>query len=472
MADPQAPSVADTSEANVLASIRRRLLRGSSWVLLARVIGIPLGILTNGFLARLLTKTEFGAYLTSFTLVIVGSLIAQLGLDRAVVRLVSQSLATERAGRARLTIRRTMRIGAPAAIAAGAVLMLLGPSFARNVLDSDLVAAGIPLTAGWLVAYSIQSLIVESFRGLQDFRRATVYDTILVDIAMATTFGAMWVLGTRDVGLLTVLSIVGGITAIMTVVAGLSLRLRVKTIDGEGTLERGEILQIAWPSMLTNVASYFLSTGIDVLILGAFRSQAQVAVYGAATRLVILVATPLWILRGVLPPMISELHAQGRTKDLERTLRAGATLAGFPSLIVLVIFLLFGGPVMGIAFGHGYESGATVLGILAVGRMIAVWSGASGVTLLMTGHQKPMMYITLCTGVAAVAGEILVAPHFGAVGVASVTVAAAIVQNFLQLAMVRRHVHVWSQMQFSPRALRRFFARTKPHAPEGPPEGR
>lgn len=470
MTDARAPSISDAgSEANVLASIRSRLLRGSSWVLLARAIGMPLGILTNGFLSRLLTKTEFGAYLTSFTLVIVGSLIAQLGLDRAVVRLVSQSLAMGQAGRARQAIRRTMRLGAPAAIAAGGVLMLLGPPFARDVLRSELIASGIPLTAGWLIAYSIQSLIVEAFRGLQDFRRATIYDTILVDIALATTLGAIWALETRDIGFLTVLAVAGGITALMTIVAASSLRVRVKKIDGDGTLERREILQIAWPSLLTNVASYFLSTGIDVLILGAFRPQAQVAVYGAATRLVILVATPLWILRGVLPPMISELHAQGRMKDLERTLRAGATLAGFPSLLVLLIFLLFGGPVMGVAFGDGYESGATVLGILAIGRMVAVWSGASGVTLLMTGHQKLMMSITLCTGVAAVTGGILVAPRFGAVGIASVTVAVAVVQNFLQLTMVRRHVHVWSHMQFSPRALRRFFARMKPQAPEASP---
>ena len=458
----ETPSV----EANVLASVRRRLLRGSGWILLARVIGIPLGILINGLLARMLTKTEFGAYLTTFTLVIVGSLIAQLGLDRAVVRVVSQSLAIGQAGRARQTIRRTIWIGAAAAIATGAVFMLLGPYFARDVLHSDVVAAGIPLTAGWLVAYSIQSLVVETFRGLQDFQRATIYDTVLIDIAMATTFGAMWVFGTRGVGFLTVLAIVGGITALVTIFAGLLLRARARAIDGEGRLERGEILAIAWPSLLTNVASYFLSTGIDVLILGAFRPQSQVAVYGAATRLVILVATPLWILRGVLPPMISELHARGRTKELERTLRAGATLAGLPSFLVLVIFLFFGGPVMGIAFGHGYESGASVLALLAIGRMIAVWSGASGVTLLMTGHQKAMMTITLCTGAASVAGGVIVAPHFGGVGIASVTMTAAIIQNFLQLALVRRYLHVWSQMETSPRELRRFFARTKPQASE------
>ena len=460
MAEPVPSSPA--LEANVLASVRRRLIRGSGWIMLARVIGIPLGIVINGFLARLLTKTEFGAYLTCFTFVIVGSLIAQLGLDRAVVRLVSQSLAIDLSGRARQTIRRTMWIGVASSLAAGAVLVVVGPSFARRVLDSEAVATGIPLTAGWLVAYSLQSLVVESFRGLQDFRRATLYDTVLVDVALAATVCAMWVFGTREVGLVTVLVIVGGITALVTIIAGSLLLLRVQTVEGDGRLERGEILAIAWPSLLTNIASYFLSTGIDVLILGAFRPQSQVAVYGAATRLVILVATPLWILRGVLPPMISELHAKGRTRELERTLRAGATLAGLPSFLVLVVFLLFGGPVMGLAFGGGYESGATVLTFLAIGRMVAVWSGASGVTLLMTGHQRAMMTITLCTGAATVGVEVLVAPHFGPTGVALTTMTGAVIQNLLQLAMVRHYLHVWSQMEFSPDALRRFFARARP----------
>jgi hypothetical protein len=80
-----------------------------------------------------------------------------------------------------------------------------------------------------------------------------------------------------------------------------------------------------------------------------------------------------------------------------------------------------------------------------------------------------MMTVTLCTGTFAVAGEILVAPHLGAVGVAWVTVIAAIMQNALQLALVKHYVHVWSQMQFSPRALRRFFVRRKPQPTDGSP---
>ena len=55
---PEATAEIPSVEANVLASVRRRLLRGSGWILLARVIGIPLGILINGLLARMLTRSK------------------------------------------------------------------------------------------------------------------------------------------------------------------------------------------------------------------------------------------------------------------------------------------------------------------------------------------------------------------------------------------------------------------------------
>jgi O-antigen/teichoic acid export membrane protein len=452
-------SVTTAAGVPILGSVRSRLLRGSGWVLLARIVGIPLGLLVNGFIARMLTRTQFGAYVTCFTLVIIGSLIAQLGMDRAVVRLVAEAIGLNQPGRARQTITRVMRVGVGSALGAGILLLVVGPWIATDILGSNVVAGAIALTSGWLVTFAIQSLLVETYRGLQDFRRANVYDTILVDIASATVFGLMYALGVRHTDLRVVLMITVGITLLVTLLAIMPLRSRVRALGTEGELHRGEIYAIAWPSLVTNIASYLLSTGIDVLVLGAFRAQSEVAIYGAATRLVILVSTPLWILRGVLPPLISELHALGRTRELERTLRAGATLAGLPSFLVLVAFLLFGGPIMGIAFGPDYSSGAAILSLLAIGRMVAVYSGASGVTLLMTGHQKAMMTITLCTGAASVLGGIVAAPRFGAVGVATATMIAAIGQNALQLWLVHRDLGVWSQMEFSPRALRDFFLR-------------
>lgn len=451
----------DGPQVNVLASVRRRLLRGSSWVLVGRVVSIVLGVVINSLLARLLTPDEFGAYFTCFTMVILGSLVAQLGLDRAVVRLVSAALGTGQPGKARHAIERIFAIGATGSLAIGVAMAVFGPWLARNVYHSELVASVSLLTAGWLVASALQSLFVEAFRGLQRFDLATLLDAVIIDVLWATCFGALYAVGAH-VTLAMTIAISVATTTLLVFVAGYMLLRRTMRLTGEGRVGRGEILEIAWPSLITNVASYFLSTGVDLLVLAAFRPEREVAVYGAATRLVVLVATPLWILRGVLPPLIAELHAQGKQRELERTLRAGATLAGLPSLLILLVFVLFGRSVMDLLYGSFYGQGALILTLLSFGRLVSVWAGASGVTLIMTGHQKAMMYLTLTTGTLSVAGGILLAPRFGGEGVATATLVMAIVQNVLQVVIAKRRVGVWTFMLLSPRALREFFLRKKP----------
>lgn len=446
------------AEAAIIASVRRRLLRGSSWVLFGRVVSIVLGIVINALLARLLTPAEFGAYFTSFTMVIIGSLIAQLGLDRAVVRLVSAALGTGEPGRARHAIERILTIGLIGSVALGAILTGLGPWLSRHVYHSELVAHVSLLTGGWLVATAVQSLFVETFRGLQRFDLATLLDAVLLDVLWATGFGVLFLTGAH-VGLGAVVGISAATTTFIAAVAGLLVMAQARRLRGPGRVPPGEILDIAWPSLITNVASYFLSTGVDLLVLGVFRPQQDVALYGAATRLVILVATPLWILRGVLPPLIAELHAQGKRKELERTLRAGATLAGLPSLLILLVFVVGGRPIMGQLYGSFYRQGALVLAILSIGRLVSVWAGASGVTLIMTGHQKAMMSLTVVTGLLSVAGGILLASHFGGPGIAMATTTMAIVQNTLQVVLAKRLVGVWTHIQFSPAALHEFFSR-------------
>jgi O-antigen/teichoic acid export membrane protein len=441
-------------------SLRRRLVKGSAWVFAGRIVSIVLGVAINAFLARLLTPTEFGAYFTSFTVVIVGAVIAQLGLDRAVVKVAASALGVEEPGRARLAIRRCLTIGGASSIVAGVLLaFVVGPLLATHVFDSPVVAAAMPLTGGWLIATALQSLMVETFRGLQDFGRATLYDALLVDVLLATALGVIYATGAFGLDIRGAVGIASAVTFVVLAIGSWHLRREVRAVEGSGELVPREIFDVAWPSLVTNVAIYFLGSGIDLLVLGAFRPQADVALYGAATRLVTLVATPLWIIRGVMPPIVAELHAKGRRRQLEDTLRAGASLAGLPSLTILLVFVLAGPGVMEFVYSSFYRQGATILVVLSLGRLFAVWAGAAGITLMMTGHQRAMMVVTVCTGLLSVGAGIVAADRYGAVGVAVATAGVAVVQNVLQVALAKRFVGVWTFIQLDPRRLRDFFLR-------------
>ena len=175
------------------SSLRRRLLRGSAWVFLSRVVTIGLGLVINVPLARLLTHAELGAYFTTFTMVMIGSTIAQLGLDRAVVRIVAAAIATGRPGKARRAVRTVFGFGLLGAVGVSLVLGLgLGGWLARHVFHSALVEGVMPLAAGWVVL-ALQSLTVETFRGLQRFAAATIFDAMIVDVLLTAVFGVLFV---------------------------------------------------------------------------------------------------------------------------------------------------------------------------------------------------------------------------------------------------------------------------------------
>ena len=440
-----------------LRSVRRRLLSGSAWVFGAKIASLMLGIVVQGILARLLTKSEYGVYTSAFTLSLMGAAIAQMGLDRAVVRFVAGAIGLHQTGRARSAIRIALTYGSLAAVALGTILAL-GPGqwLARTVFNSPDLARVMPLVAGWLIATALQSLIVESFRGMSRFAASTLLDAFFVDIVSATAFALVYALA-HNAGPQLVIGIAAGATGLAAAVGGVMLLQRLRSLDGPGETNRGEMFHVAWPLMVTNLAILLLGSGVDVLVLNAFRSEATVGLYGASARLVVFVATPFAVFSGVIPPIIAELHTKGKMRQLERALRAGATLAGLPAFVMLLIFVLFGPWVLTTVYGPQYAEGASILAILSIGRLVAVWAGSAGITLMMTGNQKAMMKVTLMSGLVSVAAGIVGAYYYGAVGVACATTAAQILQNSIQLTLVRRRLGIWTMIHFDPRELWRYL---------------
>jgi O-antigen/teichoic acid export membrane protein len=447
-----------------LRSVRRRLVQGSAWVFGARIGTMVLGVVVSVLAARILTRAELGDYLSAATMAFLGGAVAQLGLDRATVRFAASAMGAGEPGRARAAIRMALRYGAVGAVVVAAIVALgLGRVLAEQVFDSPQLASMMPVVAGWTVALALQGLLVESFRGLQRFGSATMLDQVFTNAVSSIAFGIVWALG-ADVGpaFLAVLTASG--VALAVGVAMLLMFRLLRGLSGDGELSRAEMFAVARPLWVTNLAILMLGAGVDLLILNAFEPSNVVGLYGVAARLVTFVVAPFVIFSGVIPPIIAELHTQGKMRQLEQALRAGASLAGLPALGVLVVFLFGGSWVLGTFYGPAFREAYPVLAILSCGRLYAVWAGSAGVTLMMTGHQRAMMTITLISGAMSVTGGILAASLYGAVGIACVTAGSQVLQNTMQLTLVRRRLGIWTPLHLDPRELYRYL---RPHGRRG-----
>ena len=427
-------TVTDTA----MSSLKARLLSGSIWALAGRVLLAIVGLALNALLGRLLAPQDLGVFFLAFSVVSFFAVLSSLGLTTTVVRFVAQNMGLDRPERARDVVVKSLLLATSAATFAAIAYAVFGSALISRLFEAPALAAIGGLTAVWILTLTLQSLLAETFRGFHDIRLAAVFSrsaagfgSLMAGVLLTVSLATLWMLGERvelhELMLLTVCS--GGISV---AVAGWLLVNRVKklpvTPKREKTTGFRPILAATWPILVADVTLLAL-TQADIWVVGAFRGQEEVAIYGAAARLVALVVMPLLIVQAVVPPVIAEKYAQGKKQELQKVLRTTATLAGIPAFLVLLCFLLFGGEILGVVFGSYYTQGAVILAALSLGQLASVWTGPCGVALVMTGHQTLMMIITVFSGSATIVGALLSVGEFGATGVAVATGAGLALHN-------------------------------------------
>ncbi len=414
---------------DILASVpfKRRLIGGAAWTLSMRVLTIAMGLVVSGLLARLLSPEEMGAYFLVFSLVTIAITISQLGLNVTVVRLVAESMGVEDPGRARAAILAVFQYGAVGAIVvAGALYLGIGEWLAWEAFDSAPMASVVGLTATWIFILTFQRLIAETFRGFLDIRLATIFGGFVASTLSAIFFGALYALrGQSDLGEVISFTVIAVFLSLC--LASAALFPRVRALGERGELDRRVVRAMAWPLLFSGLINVLLVRA-DVWILGMYRPPEEVAIYGAAARLITLVSMPM-LMVGAATPMIAELYAQDRKPQLERVLRFAATLVALPALIVFFTFVFWGAPILGLIFGDFYAAGSVVLIILSIGQLVSALAGGCAQLLFMTGHERISLGLTFGAGVTAVLLAWALVPVYGMLGVAASFALAVTLQN-------------------------------------------
>lgn len=438
-------------------------MRGSAWALGGKILIVFFGLISNALLARLLSPREMGAYFLAYSIVWLGTTLGTLGLTKTVVRFVAEGMSLNLFGRVRRLVGVVVGVGTLGALGVGFAYLLFGDALAEGVFESPALAAVSGLLAGWIIVGVLQEIFGEIFRGFHDIRLATILGgqttgtaTGLATIALlAASLFLLWLVeGQATLATVIFLAICSG--AVITLVAGWLLRRRVVELppkspdESKETNSRevlGQALSVSWPILVTGIIM-FARTSADIWVLGAFRPQGDVALYGAASRLVHMVSISLVMINAVVPPLIAEMYAQGRREQLERILRSLATLGGIPAALASIGCIFLAGPIMGLVYGDYYREGAIALTLLSIGALVHVCAGSCGITLLMSGHQKTEMIITIITSTATFAGMLATVGPYGIVGVATARMGGTILQNVLTLVMVRRKTGMWTHVGF------------------------
>ena len=449
--------------ADTVQLLRRRLLSGGAWAFTGKILVALAGLTSTILLARLLTPQALGTYFLAYSILNVGTALGALGLNGTVVRLVAEGMGLNLFGRVRRVIRVVLGVGTLGALGLGLAYLLFGDDLARIVFRAPALAAITGLVAGWLIVGTLQSLLAETFRGFHDIRLASILGgqvgggatgVATLTLLTASLFLLWLVNGQATLATVVFLAICSG--AISTLVAGWLLRRRVTELPPQTSEEGrkagskavlGEVLSISWPLLIVTLVMMVRTNG-DIWALGAFLPQEELALYGAANRLVSVVTMPMVIITFIAPPLIAEMYFQGKREDLENTLRGMATLTGIPALLASMGCIFFAGPILDLVYGNYYREGAAVLALLSIGLLASVCAGSCGIALAYTGHQKMLMVITITSSAATLIAMFAAVEPYGIVGVAMAKAAGQILQNGIVLLVVKRKTGMWTHVGF------------------------
>jgi O-antigen/teichoic acid export membrane protein len=416
-----------------------RVIAGGAWTVGGRAVSALSALGVNVLASRLAAPEHVGAYFLAASVATAASLVAQFGLQVVVVRRVAESLAVGNGGDARSVVTAILKIGMAFALliafAVGA-LSVAGVSF----VASPLVAGSLYLVLAWIVVQTPASLLAESFRGFHEYRFAALFNNTMPGVLLVVALLILAASG-RTLTLHSLLVCSVGAAAVSVAAAGALMARRMRAMGPGVRCAMSDLIVEGMPLMLST-AAMIVVTQMDLWIVGAYRPPEEVATYGAAGRLLQLVMMPMLIVNAVIAPVIAGLHGRRDYTGMQSTAGTAAAVGGIVAVVILGVFVAFSGDALAAIFGEYYRRAATVLIILGIGQTVNALCGPGAVILMMSGHARATLVISLACGAILTLGGLGLVDRYGITGVACGAACATAGHGILSLLWTRRRLGV------------------------------
>ena len=391
-------------------------------------------------IARISGQVLLGAFAIIFALRAILVLVCGLGMRIAMTKFVAASRA--RADHAELRGAVRLGVGATlaAAVVAGALLALLAPVLAEQVVDRASMTGPLRVVALSLPFAVLQEVTLAATQGFQSMRAFARIGLILEPLSrlglIALSLAAGWgLMGLA--GALLLASMIGGLGG------AYALGRRVRRLPGARPFYPWQSLRrFAGVSWVASMATQGI-LWVDVVLLGAMVATDDVGVYQVATRAVMACMIVITPLTASMAPRIAHHWETGQLDRLSGDYRDVVRWTWRLSIVPLA--LVFAAPAAVLAlFGPGFREGIVVVLILASGALVESLAAPSAVLLNQIGRNRLNMTINLTALLGNIALNLALIPWLGIAGAAVAWMVTLVVPGLVRITVVRRLVtHEW-----------------------------
>jgi O-antigen/teichoic acid export membrane protein len=410
-------------------------IRGSSLLLVGRLIALAIDFGAQVLLVRYLSKADFGAWSYALALVAMLGGIALFEMGNTLARFIPMYRERGQHGSMAGAVALGFAVvGGFGTLIATAVVIVVGILGFRPTSDPQALQLLI-LVAFLIPVQALDSLFTTLFATLGSSRAIFLRQAILGPTLRIALVGAL-VAAKAD------LEFLGrgyvAISLFALAVSGLMFWRAMRQRQQTGMSERRvwsiparDLFTFATP-LLASTLVWLLMESSDAVLLGYFFDTGAVASFRAVLPLARMNTLVILTFGVLYLPMASRLYARGDEGQLHELYWQSAlwmTVLTFP--IFLLTFSFARSTTVGL-YGPAYAGSAPIMLLLAVGYFFHTALGFNGVTLRIYNKLRYTVSIDIAMAVLNVAVNLILIPRFGVIGAAIGTTATLCLHNVLK----------------------------------------
>jgi len=404
-------------------NLKQRVFRNSSLEMASKIAGILAGVFLSPYLIHSLTKETYGLW------VLIGSVVGYFGFTDFGVRIATGRLvafyrAQQDAAKVNHTINTSLALLSASGVVVTLLAALLAPTFGNffHIGPDVLHVPAAVFWCGFAVAVGLPLTVFEGcLAGYERFDLINIIEILTTAGRVALTVWMMQlgygILALAMINLALTLAS-GGTKYLLCRRVFEPLHVTMEHLD-RSTIRETYATSI-W--FLILAVSTRISFFTDNIVLGYFRSTGEVAVYSIAGRLAQYALIAVHAFNLVLMPVSAGYDAQADLTKQRRLLLLGTRASLAAAIFMGTIFLAYGGRIIHIWVGPGFEKAGLLLAILT---LPIITQSAQTTTLVVAqgmAKHKNLSLIYLAEALANLVLSLVLVqlkgPYGGMVGVA------------------------------------------------------
>lgn len=420
-------------------SATARQIRGSSLLLVGRVLALALNLGTQVLIVRLLAKADYGAFAYGLAVVSTARTVVGLGHHQVLTRFFS--IYEDRRQYDKLFGTIVMEIST--IVGAGLFLYLALVSLRDTVGGSLAPENALNLLLILILLAPIEALerVFESLLDVFSRPRAIFVRKYLLTPGLRLTVVLLVLLVGDSVQMLAVGYVLTGVLGL-----GLYAVLVVKVLR-EGrllqhfrpatiTMPFREVFGFALPLLTTELVYISITFG-SVFLVGYYAGSQEVAEYRAVYPAAQLNQLVLFTFALLFTPLAARMYARGDREGMSDAYWQTAAWLSVLTFPMMALTVPLAEPTTFILFGERYEESAPVLALLSLGYYFGAALGFNALTLATYGKLRVIVGINATAAVVNLVASVALIPRHGALGAAAANALTLVMQNVLNQVALR-----------------------------------